>query len=58
MGRYFDSQTDVTVISDRGGKMRSVREVMESRSVAVFGASQDPSKPGALLMDALYQTGV
>lgn len=37
--------------------MRSVREVMESRSIAIFGASQDPFKPGALLIEALRQTG-
>lgn len=37
--------------------MRSVREVMESKSIAVFGASQDPLKPGAMLIEALVQTG-
>jgi acyl-CoA synthetase (NDP forming) len=37
--------------------MRSVRDVMESRSIAVFGASQDPLKPGALLIRALGRTG-
>jgi len=37
--------------------MRSVREVMESKSIAVFGASQDPLKPGALLIEVLRQTG-
>lgn len=37
--------------------MRSVREVMESKSIAIFGASQDPFKPGALLIEALRQTG-
>ncbi len=30
---------------------------MESRNIAVFGASQDPFKPGALLMEVLCQTG-
>jgi acyl-CoA synthetase (NDP forming) len=37
--------------------MRSIRDVMESRSIAVFGASQDPFKPGALLIEALRRTG-
>jgi len=37
--------------------MRSVRDVMESKSLAIFGASQDPFKPGALLIDALRHTG-
>jgi len=37
--------------------MRSISDVMESRSIAVFGASQDPFKPGALLIEALRQTG-
>lgn len=36
--------------------MISVRDVMESRSVAVFGASQDPSKPGAMLIDTLNRS--
>ncbi len=30
---------------------------MESRSIAIFGASQDPLKPGALLIKALGRTG-
>jgi acetate---CoA ligase (ADP-forming) len=37
--------------------MRSVREVMESKSIAVFGASRDPLKPGAILIKALAKTG-
>jgi len=37
--------------------MYSVREVLESRNVAVIGASQDPGKPGALLLKALKDTG-
>ncbi len=37
--------------------MRPVRDVMESRSIAIFGASQDPSKPGALLIKALERSG-
>ncbi|MDI6615686.1 MAG: CoA-binding protein, partial [Syntrophaceae bacterium] len=37
--------------------MRPVRDVMESNSIAIFGASQDPSKPGALLIGALERSG-
>ncbi|MBU2549113.1 MAG: CoA-binding protein [Proteobacteria bacterium] len=37
--------------------MRSVREVMDSKNMVVFGASQDPFKPGAMLLDTLRQTG-
>ncbi|MEW6441037.1 MAG: CoA-binding protein [bacterium] len=37
--------------------MRSVREVLESRSVAVFGASRDPLKPGALILKVLQDVG-
>jgi len=37
--------------------MITVREVMESRNVAVIGASQDPEKPGALLLKVLRDTG-
>jgi acetate---CoA ligase (ADP-forming) len=33
--------------------MRSVREVLESKSVAVIGASRDPLKPGAQLLNVL-----
>jgi acyl-CoA synthetase (NDP forming) len=37
--------------------MVSVKEVMDSRSVAVFGASQDSEKPGAMLLNVLKETG-
>ncbi len=37
--------------------MYSVNEVMESRSVAVIGASRDPLKLGALLLKVLRDTG-
>ncbi|NIR13625.1 MAG: hypothetical protein GWN86_06620, partial [Desulfobacterales bacterium] len=37
--------------------MISVRQVMESRNVAVIGASQDPEKPGALVLKVLKDTG-
>jgi len=37
--------------------MYSVRDVMESRNVAVIGASRDPLKPGALLLNVLKGTG-
>ena len=37
--------------------MHSVKEVMESKNVAVIGASQDPQKPGALLLKVLKDTG-
>jgi len=37
--------------------MESVRKVMDSRNVAVFGASQDPHKPGAMLLNVLKETG-
>lgn len=37
--------------------MRSVKEVMESSSIAVFGASQDPLKPGAMLIATLRHNG-
>lgn len=40
-----------------GVQMNTVREVMESRNVAVIGASQDPEKPGALLIKVLKDTG-
>ncbi len=36
--------------------MRSIREVMESRSVIVVGASQDHSKPGAMLINILRKS--
>jgi len=37
--------------------MHSVRDVMESKSVAIFGASRDPQKPGATLIKTLQDTG-
>jgi acyl-CoA synthetase (NDP forming) len=37
--------------------MRSVREILESRSVAVIGASRDPFKPGAQLLNVLKTVG-
>ncbi|MDO9515614.1 MAG: CoA-binding protein, partial [Syntrophales bacterium] len=37
--------------------MRPVRDVMESNSIAIFGASQDPFKPGGLLIEVLRQSG-
>ena len=37
--------------------MHSVRQVMEARSLAVIGASQDPAKPGAMLLNVLKDTG-
>ncbi|MBS3808943.1 MAG: CoA-binding protein [Desulfobacterales bacterium] len=37
--------------------MRSVKEVLESENIAVFGASQDPLKPGALLIATLQENG-
>jgi acetate---CoA ligase (ADP-forming) len=37
--------------------MRSVKEVMDSKSIAVFGASRDPWKPGSLLIAVLRQNG-
>ena len=37
--------------------MRSVKEVLESKNIAIFGASQDPFKPGSLLIATLQQTG-
>jgi acetyltransferase len=36
---------------------RSVAEVLDSRSVAVIGASRDPAKPGAMLLKVLQETG-
>ena len=36
--------------------MRSIREVMESKSVVVFGASEDHFKPGAMLLNTLKQS--
>jgi acetyltransferase len=37
--------------------MRSVKEVMESRNLAVFGASRNPQKAGAILLKLLKETG-
>ncbi|MBI5895397.1 MAG: CoA-binding protein, partial [Desulfobacterales bacterium] len=37
--------------------MRPIKEVMESKNIAIFGASQDPAKPGALLISTLQQNG-
>ncbi len=37
--------------------MRSLREILESRSVAVVGASRDPLKPGAQLLNVLKKVG-
>ena len=37
--------------------MRSVKEVLESKSIAIFGASRDPLKPGSLLIATLQQNG-
>lgn len=37
--------------------MRSVREVMESRSLAVIGASRNPQKAGSMLIQFINETG-
>jgi acyl-CoA synthetase (NDP forming) len=37
--------------------MRSIREILESKSVAVIGASRDPEKPGAQLLRVLKNVG-
>lgn len=37
--------------------MYSVREVLDSKSVAVIGASRDPLKPGALILKVLRDVG-
>ncbi|HMK75743.1 MAG TPA: CoA-binding protein [Thermodesulfobacteriota bacterium] len=37
--------------------MWSIREILESKSVAVVGASRDPEKPGAQLLKALRRVG-
>ena len=37
--------------------MHSIKEVMESRNMAIFGASRDPQKAGALLLKLLRETG-
>ncbi len=36
--------------------MRSVKEVMDSRNMAVFGASRDPLKAGSVLLELLRKT--
>jgi acyl-CoA synthetase (NDP forming) len=38
-------------------RMRSIGEILESKSVAVIGASRDPEKPGAQLLKALKRVG-
>ena len=37
--------------------MRSIREVLDARGVAVIGASRDPDKPGAQLLRVLKKVG-
>ncbi len=37
--------------------MRSIREILESKGVAVIGASRDPEKPGAQLLKVLKEVG-
>ena len=37
--------------------MRSVKEVLDSKTIGIFGASQDPLKPGALLIATLQANG-
>jgi acyl-CoA synthetase (NDP forming) len=37
--------------------MRSIQEILESKSVAVIGASRDPEKPGAQLLKVLKKVG-
>ena len=37
--------------------MRSIKEVLESENIAIFGASLDPLKPGSLLIATLQQNG-
>jgi acetyltransferase len=41
----------------RKESMRSIREILESKSVAVIGASRDPEKPGAQLLKVLKKVG-
>ena len=38
-------------------RMRTLREVMESKNLVVIGASQNPLKPGAMLLEILRSTG-
>jgi acyl-CoA synthetase (NDP forming) len=54
---FLRQLTRVQAFRTIGGKMRSVRDVMESKSIAVFGASRDPLKPGAMLIKQLVKTG-
>lgn len=37
--------------------MRSIREILEAKSVVVIGASRDPEKPGAQLLKVLKEVG-
>ena len=37
--------------------MHSVREVLESKNIAVIGASRDPFKPGAMILKVLEDVG-
>ncbi|HUT73055.1 MAG TPA: CoA-binding protein [Desulfatiglandales bacterium] len=37
--------------------MHSLAEILESRNIAVIGASRDPLKPGAMLLRLLKDTG-
>lgn len=37
--------------------MKSIKEVLEAKNIAVFGVSQDPFKPGSLLIATLQQNG-
>lgn len=37
--------------------MTSVKEVLESKNIAIFGASRNPLKPGALLIATLQENG-
>jgi acyl-CoA synthetase (NDP forming) len=37
--------------------MRSIREIFEAQGVAVIGASRDPQKPGAQLIQVLHKVG-
>ena len=37
--------------------MYSLDEIMDSRNIAVIGASRDPLKPGAMLLKVLHDTG-
>ena len=37
--------------------MHSLAEILESRNIAVIGASRDPLKPGAMLLKILKDTG-